>query len=447
MREIPPGKVTSEVSLLWIDQEVGMPARLAIVAVTPVLFAAASALAEPAAAVPRSAQELQQLLDSAPPNSTIVCDPNQQLTVPVPITISKPLTLKGLCARLPEKLGNSPLLIARSKGVTITGFNLTGNVDSVPQSERAPLIVIAAGEFRVENGRLADSSKDGVMIEAGYLGADAPDIVGGVVRDVVGTNVARDVVSISGSSGTKQKVRNVLVDNVRGHTSSLRGTVEVSDGAEHITVRKVYAQDSVYAIDIQDHGRPGQTDRHVVIEDVYALRCKHAVRTANKALGHAHITLKDITAQECQAPMRITNIDDITITNLRILDQKEGDSPPLSVKNCNGLALRDVTIENTPHAGPAIVIENCDAALVDGVTLRGKTDALTAAVTYRITADKSFAGLRIGNVAAPGVKESGILLQRPNDKGSLSDYVITNNAAKVLDRIKGERAVVANNLP
>jgi hypothetical protein len=408
---------------------------------------APAALAQPAAMIPLNGQDLQKTIDAAPPNSTILCDPNQQLTVATPITINKPLTLKGLCARLPEKLGNSPLIIAKSKGVTVAEFNLTGNIDSVPQSERAPLIVIAAGDFRVENGRLTDSSKDGVMIDAGYTGPDAPDIVNGVVRDLVGRNVARDVVSISGSSGTKQKIRNVLVDNIQGHTSSHRGTVEVSDGAEHITVRKVYAQDSVYAIDIQDHGQPGQTDRHIVVEDVYALRCKHAIRTANKALGHAHVTLRDITAQECEAPLRITNIDDITISNVRVLDQKESDSPPISIKNCNGLTVRDVTIDTTPHKGPAVLVENCNQALIDGLTLRGKTDNLATALIYRITADKPFTALRITNVAAPNTKDAGIRLERPTDKGLLHDYVITGNLAKVMDVIQGPRAVITNNLP
>src|SRR6185369_8540779 len=103
-----------------------------------------------------------------------------------------------------------------------------------------------------------NSSKDGVMIDGD--GSKDEDIVGGGVRDIVGRGVVRDTVSISGSSGHGRKIRNVLVDNVRCYNSRLRGAVEVSDGTDNITVRKVYAEDAVYALDVQDHKEPGQSN-------------------------------------------------------------------------------------------------------------------------------------------------------------------------------------------
>src|SRR5262249_16420489 len=138
------------------------------------------------------AGDLQKAIDAAPPHSTIVCDPNRELTLSTPIKIDKPLTLRRLHARLPEKLGNPSLLLVTSKAVTVSEFELTGNGDTVSPKERAPLMVIAAGEFRVENGRFNNSSKDGVMIDGDTLAAG--DIVGGVVRDIVGNRVSRDVV-------------------------------------------------------------------------------------------------------------------------------------------------------------------------------------------------------------------------------------------------------------
>ena len=390
-------------------------------------------------------RDLQQVIAAAPANAVVVCDPNRQLTLATPVVIDKPLTLRGLCAKLPEKLGKTSLLVVKAKGVTITEFNLTGNVDSVPQSERAPLIVIAAGDFRVENGKLSESSKDGIMVDGGYMGAEAGDLVGGVIRDVVGRKIARDVVSISGSGGTGQKVRNVLVDNIRGHASSHRGCIEVSDGAENITVRKVYAEDSVYAVDIQDHGEAGQVDRHVVIEDVFAVRCKHAVRTANKPLGHAHVTLRDVTSRECESPLRLTNIDNLTVSGVRVIDPK-GDGPAVSAKNCGGLVLRDVAVENATTPGPAVLVEDCDGAMIDGVALRGKGQGPTSTVTFRVKADRAFSGVRIVNVSAGG-RDAPIVLERSGEKGLLSDYVVSGNVAQVMDQIKGPRALVGNNLP
>ena len=215
-------------------------------------------------------RSLQEVIDAAPSNSIVRCDPNRVLTLSIPVTIRKPLALVGLRARLPEKLGNSSLVVVEAKGVSVTDFELTGNADSVAQNDRAPLLIIHAGEFRVERGTFLNSSKDGVMIDGD--GSTNEDIVGGIVRDIVGRGVIRDTVSISGSSGNGRKIRNVLVDNVRCYDSRLRGAVEVSDGTDNITVRKVYVEDAVYAIDVQDHNKPGQSNRHVVI----AAHCQYA---------------------------------------------------------------------------------------------------------------------------------------------------------------------------
>src|SRR5436190_7728039 len=252
-------------------------------------------------------RDLQQVIDSAPANSIVQCDPNRLMTLSVPVAIRKPLTLVGLHARLPDKLGKTSLVVVEAKGVTVTDFELIGNADSVAQNERAPLLVIHAGDFRVERGRMINSSKDGIQISADSLQGE--DLIGGVVRDIVGRGVRRDVVSISGSNGNGRRVRNVLVDNVRCYDSDLRGAVEVSDGTDNITVRKVYAESSVYAIDVQDHKQPDQVNRNVVIEDIFALRCKHAIRTANSRQGHSNLTMRDITADSCISPVQISHTE------------------------------------------------------------------------------------------------------------------------------------------
>jgi hypothetical protein len=387
-------------------------------------------------------RDLQKVIDEAPPNSTILCDQNQQLTCSVPIRITKPLTLCGLNARLPAKLGSTSLVLVKAKGVTITDFDLTGNGDTVSQDERAPLIAIGAGHFRIERGRFTNGSKDGINITADA--GDGQDIVGGVVRDIVGRNVIRDTVSISGSGGKGGLVRNVLVDNVRCY-HSIKGCVEVSDGTDNITVRKVYAEDCVYVVDVQDHGQPKQINRNVVLEDIYALRCKHAIRTNNIPIGHANLTVRDITARECTASVRISNTDNVSVYNVRIFDH-QGKGPPVYIKNCRGVAVRDVLIENTEHKGPAMLLEDCDTTLIDGLALRGKTDGLTSGICFRICTDRTFSGLRINHVFTPPLVEDGILLEvAEGKKGTLSDYVISENLARITDRIQGSRAVMVDN--
>jgi hypothetical protein len=387
-------------------------------------------------------RDLQAVIDAAPSNSIVRCDPNRILTLTVPVTIRKPLTLTGLRARLPEKLGNTSLVIVEAKGVSVTDFELTGNAESVPQSERAPLLVIHAGEFRVERGSFLNSSKDGVMIDGD--GSTNEDLVGGVVRDIVGRGVVRDTVSISGSSGNGRKIRNVLVDNVRCYDSRLRGAVEVSDGTDNITVRKVYVEDAVYAIDVQDHNKPDQSNRNVVIEDIFAVRCKHALRTANTRKGHANLTIRDITAQQCQIPIQISHTAHVHLSNVRVLDHESGKSP-IQIDDCRGISVRDVVVENAVVKGPALLLLNSDDAIIDGFSLRGQSNAINTAICFRLNRSEAFSGLRISNVSARGVKETGIVLENKKN-GSLADYSITGNFATVVDEIKGERANISNNL-
>lgn len=390
-----------------------------------------------------SAATLQQVVNAAASNSVVQCDPNQQLLLSVPITIRKPLVLAGLHARLPDKLGGTPLLVIDAKGVSIIDFEFVGNADSVSQKDRAPLLIVHAGEFRIERGRFLNSSKDGVMIDADEL---KEDIDGGVIRDIVGRGVRRDVVSISGSSGNGRYIRNVLVDNVRGYDSAFRGAVEVSDGTENITVRKVYAESSVYAVDVQDHQKPDQSNRNIVIEDVYALRCKHALRTANSRRGHGNLTIRDITADQCISPVQISHTDNVNLSNVRVLNHNSG-KPPIHIQDCRGVSIRDVTAENVSFQGAALLLENCDEALVDGFSLQGRTNQLGSAVCFRITAKSTFSGLRIRNVSARNIIEAGIIIENTGkEKGTLTDYLISGNLATVRDQIKGAGAIISGNL-
>lgn len=389
-------------------------------------------------------RNLQHVIDAAPSNAIVRCDPNRPIVLAAPVTVRKPLTLLGLRARLPEKLGNTSLLIIESKDVAVTDFELVGNGDSVPQNERAPLMIVQAGDFRVERGRFLNSSKDGVMIDGDRA---KEDVVGGVVRDIVGRGVIRDTVSISGSGGNGRKIRNVLVDNVRCYDSRLRGAVEVSDGTDNITVRKVFAEGAVYAVDVQDHGQAGQSNRNVMIEDVYAVRCKHALRTANSRKGHGNLTVRDITADECAIPVQISHTANVSLGNVRVMNHASGKTP-VHISDCQGVSVRDVTVENISFKGAALLLENCDETIVDGFSLRGRTNELGSAVCFRITGKENVSGLRVRNVSARGTMDAGIVLDTSGkERGTLADYLITGNLTTVRDQIKGLQGMVTNNLP
>jgi len=414
------------------------PAALIRLGTGVALLALCRALADSPATPAAHHLALQQLIDAAPSNSVVQCDPNRVLTLAGPVTVRKPLTLSGLRARLPEKLGNTSLIVVEASGVAVTDFEMTGNADSVDQADRAPLLIIRGGDFRVERGTFLNSSKDGVMIEAD--GTNEQDLVGGVVRDVIGRGVVRDTVSISGSSGKGRKIRNVLVDNVRCYDSRLRGAVEVSDGTDNITVRKVYAESAVYAIDVQDHNQTGQSNRNVVVEDIYALKCKHALRTANSRKGHGNLTIRDITAEQCAIPVQISHTENVNLSGVRVLDHTG--KPPIQITDCSGVTVRDVLIQNAIIQGAALVLQNCDEVVVDGFNVRGATNQLESAVYYRINRAQTFTGLRIVNVMARHVSDAGIVLESSKETGTLTDYLVSGNLTTVRDKIRGLRGTV-----
>ena len=133
--------------------------------------------------------------------------------------------------------------MVEAQGVSISDVELHGNYDSVSQKDRAPLIKIHGGNFRLERCKFFDSSKDRVEVTPKRGGGD---VVGGVIRDIEAFRIGRDAVSItSGNRG--QRARDVTIENVRLRKGYRRGAVEVSDGTDNITVRNVYAESSKFA--------------------------------------------------------------------------------------------------------------------------------------------------------------------------------------------------------
>jgi nitrous oxidase accessory protein NosD len=155
------------------------------------------------------------VIAAAPAHSIVICDRNRQVTLSEPVRIRRPLTLRGLNARLPEKLGKTPLVVVEAEGVVVTDFELHGNGDTVSQADRAPLLVLEAGGFCVERGSFSNSSKDGILIDGAAAGRAGADLAGGVVRDIVGRVIRRDLVSVGGGGQEGHRIRNVLIDNVR----------------------------------------------------------------------------------------------------------------------------------------------------------------------------------------------------------------------------------------
>ena len=299
--------------------------------------------------------DLQQLIDRAADHAIIECDASATLTLSQPLTIRRPLTLQGLHAQLPEKLGRTSLIEVYAEGVVLRDLELHGNYDSVSQDERSPLIWIARGDFLVERCRLFDGSKDGVMITPE---PEQGDLIGGVVRDIEAFRMGRDAVSISGGN-QGAKVRNVTVENVRLEKGYHRGAVEVSDGTEDIVVREVHAEQCVYAVDVQDHKKNSAANVDILLDSITAVDCTHIVRTANSPRDHTGLVLRNLVATRCTQPLKISHTRNVVIDGVRIEEHAIDASPPVQLHNCNDVSIAGVEIVESDYAGESHRCNEC----------------------------------------------------------------------------------------
>ncbi|MEX0321448.1 MAG: hypothetical protein AB3N63_04775 [Puniceicoccaceae bacterium] len=305
---------------------------------------------------------LEELIQSAEPHETVFLNPNEDHLVTRTIIINKPITLKGLRAHLPAGLGYTPILEVKAEGVILEQLHLRGNADSVDQDQRAPLIDVHGGNIRIENCVFENSSKDGIQVNTR---PGEKELVGVVIRDIVGRGVVRDVVSIGSDDRGGGKVRNVLIENIRGYDSRLRGVVEISDGTENATVRTVYAERCVYAVDVQDHNHPNHVNRHVLIEDVYAKDCKHALRTANRPLGHTDLTIRNLTAERCSQSLLVKNTERVLIENVRLLQPKTAERS-IHIESCKDVILRSfITDSSVKNEEELVFLKDCENVTAD----------------------------------------------------------------------------------
>ena len=391
------------------------------------------------------AWELQEAIDSAAPHSTLIANRNDQVEITETVRIDKPLTLVGLNARLEAGLPKTPILQVLAEEVHIRDFILEGNGDSVTQAERAALIEVRRSHFVIEDGQTNNSAKDGIMITPL---PEYGDIEHGVVRHITGRDVIRDIVSMSGAGDKGLFLRHLVVENIRSYGSELRGPVEVSDGSEHITVRDVYAEGCAYGVDVQDHGRKGMINRHIVIEGVHVKNTDTAIRTANRDFGHDGLTIRNVTVIDWDEntrfqPLDIKNTSNVLIDNVQIHGTVKG--PAVLVKNSDHVTIRNVTITDGGQDGAAVVVEDSRNAVIDNVVIIGDSQP-EIGVAYRVRADERFGGLRITNVIADQVRGTGIVVENLSEKGGLDSFLITGNMATVEAKVKSKRQLVEGNL-
>ena len=423
-----------------------------LVALLTASVAGASPAARPAEVIHIDAADLQRAVDKAPPHSVLMSDRGRQVEVAATIRIRKPLTVVGLNLRLKPGLEKTPMIEVLSEGVTIRDFTLEGNVDSVPFERRASLVVFRKGRFGIEHGETNRSAKDGFTFTPV---SEHGDIEHGVFRNVTGKGTARDIISIGGAGDKGLFVRHLVVENIRAYGSDERGGVEVSDGSEYITVRDVYAESSHYAVDVQDHGRKGMVNSHIIIDGVSVKDCEVAVRTANSDFGHDGLTIRNVSGTDFRQderwrPLHVKNTRNVLIENVRIHHPAGVDSlnvPSVLVQNSDNVTIRNLTVVNSATDGAAVLVEDANNTLIDNVVFEGAKARPAIGIAYRVRANKQYRGLRIRNVLARDVRAEGIVLENLSQSGGLDSYMITGNLSSVRDKIEGHRKVVLDNLP
>lgn len=363
--------------------------------------------------------DLQAALDAAPPYSTLVADKRQELVVDRTIQVNKPVTITGLRARLREKLTKTPLLEVFAEGVTVSDFVLSGNISTVAYEDRASLLVLRKGNFIVQNGEFLDSAKDGVMVTPLVGGGS---IEHGVIRNIVGRNNARDLVSIAGLGEHGLFVRHILVENVRCYDSRDRGAAEASDGSEFITFRDIYSESSVYGIDVQDHNREGQVNRNIVIDGLHVRHCISAIRTANHDFGHTGLFIRNLVGESFRVdrtwpPLHIRNTRNVQLENIRLHGSAKG--PVVHLSDVWGLLVRDLSLGDLGSMPTAIHVENVDDALFDNVTLDSGEVQPEVGIQYRISNGKRYRSLRVRNCLLVNARTWGLSIEKAGKAGSL----------------------------
>lgn len=334
-------------------------------------------------------RDLRNQIESAPAHSELVADPDCEFNVRKMIRVRRPLTIRGLHAKLQQGIGNVPLMSIQSEGFVMTDFELRGNVGSVPFRDREPLVLVTRGGFSIERGVLRDSSQNGITIQP--MKSHAYDIVGGVVRDLVGYSNARDLVSITGYGSGLAVSRNIVAENLRAYDQVERGTIEVTDGAKDVFIRDIFAENCFYAAALQDHdeGVPdsGAHVNRVFISNVIATRCTFAIHSETFIAGHGDITINGVVARACQNAVLLDRMNRLVLSDVRVINGRN-ESTQVDIAHAKYVTLRDLHFFGGVGRSSAITLRQVEKARVYAVTL-GDDTKFKYGITVNATVGKT----------------------------------------------------------
>jgi hypothetical protein len=284
----------------------------------------------------------------------LIVQSTSAVTIGTTVTLGVPnVEVTGLWLQAQSGVEDLTVFLVTSDNVNINNFKIIGNEASTSQIKGYLLRMEGSG-FLITNGRVTNAAKNGIMIGFASDTVNA-NITGGTVSHIVGDNNVRDTVSLTGHGEDGTYINDVTVDTVaQYHSGGGRGAVEVSDGTNNILVKNIWAQNSDYAVDVQDHGDLGQSNKGVTLQNITSTGCYYTIRTSNSAaFGHRGLYISTVSGSNW--PTSVT----------------AGDVACVQVENTHNVTITGVTSVNAPYT---VWLDNDKYVDLSGVT-EGTTTA------------------------------------------------------------------------
>lgn len=331
--------------------------------------------------------DLDSAIQKATTGDTIQCDPDFQILTDHAFLIDKTVSLFGLNAKLKDGVGRTEILLVTADNVHLADIQVTGNIDTISDKQRTSLIKFQAEGFVIERVVGKDCQKDVICVQ----GSPGNSIKGGLIQDIRGTNIGRDVVSIAGRYVLfKTLVSDLVIRRVKCSGSRIRGAVEISDGTRNIKVDDVYSENSLYGVDVQTH-KEGETNENITVSNVVVKNCSHAIRMATKANSNKNLVFKNISGTKWNAdaiPVQVHNATNVTFENVEISGEIAG-GVIAEITKSNNVITKSFTHNSKPVTIEEITFNDSTSDIV----LLGKTFHSKRHSTPRLT---------------PGVVNSGV---------------------------------------
>ena len=287
----------------------------------------------------RLRKDIQKIIDEAKSGDTIEFG-DLQIELDKPLEINtENLTITGLNAKCAKKGKPNELLVVHPSADNFTLSNCEFEGYGDYDDNRKAFVSIYSNNPHVSNIKGFKGSKDCILICAEHK-----NITAGFVSQIEAMRMGRDTVSLQGCGEDNKFVSGITVDGVKSTESEYKGAVETSDGSSDNTLRNItyYGKNQEgYAVDVQDHGRRGQTNTNITLFNIKAYDAEHCIKSANHDFGHSGLTIKNCLAEDCEMPIALSNTDNIILENFLVLDKEDDDEVRFTFENC-----RDITVNS-----------------------------------------------------------------------------------------------------